>query len=264
MLERFDNDLIVTSSVLAQYYDNKKNIDTSSYRRDLKTNVGDIVDTVTEKESTTVYQDDLHSNTGDSFSPDGTPLIEKTPLGQSDSNRKKATSSKRKRQEVQAEKMMRYRNAQCANVDIGAVVTISLDKRDFTTGTGVRAVVFDAKERTGGILACCESGIISQKNGHHYWIPSDRYGVTSLATEDAVLTEALNKIRKQILDRTFDRAKVNKVTLVQAQKTFMGRSPRKKGSCNCKGGKCTHRCGCRRNKNSMCSSTCSCSGNCRL
>ena len=99
---------------------------------------------------------------------------------QADSDRNAAVSSKHKWQDSLAQKMLKYRNAQGIKVVIlGAVITsISLDKRDFRTDVGVRAIVFDVKEGTG-----TEIGVISQKNGHHFWVPSDHYRVTSAPDE---------------------------------------------------------------------------------
>ena len=160
--------------------------------------------------------------------------------------------------------MIRRRSNHESKVGIGAVVTISLDKRDFSAPTGVRAVVFDTKEATGGILACSEYGVICQTGGAQYWISSDKYGVTSRSNEDSVLTDGLKRIRDEVLGKTFDESKKTKLTLVQAQKRFTGRSPRRRAACRCEGGQCGNMCGCRRkNPPVMCSSSCSCNGNCR-
>lgn len=192
------------------------------------------------------------------------PSDEDTPLRQADSVRKKAASLKRKSQDAQAKKMIRRRSNQESKVGIGAVVTISLDKRDFSAATGVRAVVFDTKEATGGILACSEFGVICLTSGAQYWIPSDRYGVTSQSGEDSVLTDGLKTIRDEVLGETFDASKKTKLTLVQAQKHFTGLSPRKRAACRCKNGQCGPSCGCRKaTPPVMCSSSCSCNGNCR-
>jgi len=186
-----------------------------------------------------------------------------TPLKQTHSQRQLAVSSKRKRQDAQAANMIRRRIQQnSSKIGVGAVVTISLDKREFSSPTGVRAIVFELKEETGGILACCESGVITQSTGEVFWIPSDRYGVTASPTEPAVLTDGLNTVRHDILNRKFDSEKKEKTTLIKAQKDFMGRSPRKRTACQCKGGRCGRRCGCKRNRNAECSSSCSCNGNC--
>lgn len=134
-----------------------------------------------------------------------------------------------------------------------------------TSPTGVRAIVFESKEETGGVQACCDDGVITQSNGSTFWIPMDRYKVTSTPTEGAaVLTDRLNAIRKEILENRFDVSKMETTTLIQSQKKFTGCSPRKKGACKCKGGRCGKRCGCckRRNGNMSCSSSCSCNGSC--
>ncbi|KAK1733577.1 hypothetical protein QTG54_015750 [Skeletonema marinoi] len=175
--------------------------------------------------------------------------VEVTPLRQADSVRKIAASSKRKRQEKQAEKMIQYRNQQDATgVGIGAVVTVSCDKRDVSHSTGIRAVVFRVKEGTGGILACSEHGIIHQSNKKDYWIPSDRYCVTSSPDANAVLTDGLTSIRDEVLGNTFDPLRQSKVTLQQAHKLLTGNSPRRRAACRCQGGRCGGNCGCRKKK----------------
>ena len=156
--------------------------------------------------------------------------------------------------------MIHTRNRQNTGVGIGAVVTISLDKRDFANATGVRAVVYDVKNDTGGILACCEHGIISLDDNKDFWIPYDRYGVTSSPNADSVLTDDLAPIREEVLKSSFDASKKPRITLVKAQKLFTNRSPRRKTGCRCKNGNCGPQCGCR--VKGPCSSSCSCNGNC--
>jgi hypothetical protein len=234
---------------------NDSNIDSERYNEHLLITEKETETTVTASSVSTSPSNDIKS-----------PSVqhEKTPLRQAASDSIAAASSNCQQHDSQAQKMVKYRNAQGMKVAIGAVVTISLDKMGFHTDTGVRAVVFDVKAATGAILACCEIGVISQKNGHHFWVPSDRYGVTSASNENAVLTDTLNNIRNLILETTFDPATQQRVTLVQAQKQFKGRSPSKRGSCRCKEGRCTRLCGCKRNGRITCSSSCSCSGNCHI
>lgn len=183
-----------------------------------------------------------------------------TPLRDADRMRKMCSKSKRKCQEHQAEKMIKLRKKQDTGVGIGAIVTIALDKRDFTMASGVRAVVYDVKEETGGILACCEYGVIVHDNAD-YWIPSDRYGVTASPDDTAVLTDGLMSIREEVLGKSFDPSAKERVTLSKAMKDFTGRSPRKRAACKCRG-RCSNSCGCRR-RNVVCSSSCGCGGNCR-
>lgn len=182
-----------------------------------------------------------------------------TPLRDADRMRRQSSKSKRKCQQLQAEKMIKLRKKEDTGVGIGAIVTISLDKRDFTMASGVRAVVYDVKEETKGILACSEYGIIVH-NDADYWIPSDRYGVTTSPDDTAVLTDGLVSIRAEVLDKTFDPSTKDRITLSMAMKTFLGRSPKKRAVCKCRGN-CTNSCGCRR-KGVMCSSSCGCGGNC--
>ncbi len=217
----------------------------------------------TNKTDMDIHAKDLSSPSKDAMkisTEASTPSDEVTPLRQADSNRKRAQDLKRKRQEEQAKKMIRTRSRQDTGVGIGAVVTISLDKRDYSNATGVRAVVYDVKNGTGGILACCEHGIISLKDKKDFWIPVDRYGVTSSPAADSVLTDDLVSIREEVLTSSFDVSKKPRITLAQAQKRFTNRSPRRKTCCRCKNGNCGAQCGCR--EKGPCSSGCSCNGNC--
>ena len=216
------------------------------------------------------FNGDLLLNIKD-YSPSGASTVfseHVTPISETEISRNMAVASKRKRQDLQAKVMIRNRGKDISNVGIGAVVTISLNKRDVSPPTaGVRAVVFNTKEETGGIQVCSEGGIRCQ-NGKLFWIPCDRYRVTSSADQSAVLTDGLTTIRNEILQHTFNVATKKKISLNQAQKQFTGRSPRKKSVCHCRGGRCGNRCGCTRRRNNgnstrICSSACSCSGNCQ-
>ena len=194
---------------------------------------------------------------------DGTPLDEeKTPLREADRQRGIAAGMKRKRQKIQAQKMIDYRDSQDNGVGVGAIVTVALDSRDVTHAAGIRAVVYNVKENTGGILACCESGVVVQgQTKCDYWIPIERYRVTCRPDEFGTSTDKLSEIRRQVLDKSFSPSTRPRVTLTEAHKYETGRSPKRRRACKCKDGKYTGRCGCVSN-NLLCSSSCSCGGNC--
>ncbi len=47
---------------------------------------------------------------------------------------------------------------------------------------GLLAIVYEMKEDTGGILVCCEHGVITHDGSRKdYWVPDDKYDVKARA-----------------------------------------------------------------------------------
>lgn len=153
-----------------------------------------------------------------------------------------------------------------SNVEPGAVVTLYVDPRVASHARGVTAVVVACCKDTGGILACSPKGIIvNGTTRKEWWIASDGYKMQSLpGVVYSGLPPDLLLIQKAIIDGSFHPETHPKCTLGEAhQQTVGASSPCNKGKCGCRKGKCTARCGCLR-KNVICSSSCSCSGNCAI
>jgi hypothetical protein len=182
--------------------------------------------------------------------------------------RAKSAEKKREFQVKQGEKMKKRYNDSMKDaaraVTVGAVVTIWVDPRVASHARGVMAIVYAAKE-TGGILACSDGGIIvNGMTKKEWWIAADGYALKATHDEIVVLSPNLEEVRKQVLAGTFSAKKQKKCSLSQAHQVVVGASsPCLKSTCQCKKGQCGNRCGCFRN-NRACSSTCSCSGKCKI
>jgi uncharacterized protein YbjQ (UPF0145 family) len=82
------------------------------------------------------------------------------------------------KQESQAIKAMqqcgRAAQAAGAGAGIGAVVSLKVDYRTHSHVQGLLAIVYEMKESTGGILVCCEHGVITHdgsRKDYCYWVP---------------------------------------------------------------------------------------------
>lgn len=186
-----------------------------------------------------------------------------TPIRPAHVAQKHARQKKRDRQEQQS-KVMKRRHQKAMiekGVVVGAVVTVKMDIRDVSHPHGIQGVVVSTNG-TGGVIVCSQWGVLVQGvQKREYWIPRDRYKVVYEADHDAVVSDELDNIKAEVLNGTFDRKKVSKVTLQEAHRNLVGETPQGKRKCTCKKGKCTPKCGCWRNKIS-CSSGCVCHGNC--
>ena len=68
----------------------------------------------------------------------------------------------------------------------GAIVTPKVDYQTNCHAPGLLAIVFDFNPETGGIMVCCECGVITHNRGEgEYWVPYDKYKVS--ASRDATL-----------------------------------------------------------------------------
>ena len=184
--------------------------------------------------------------------------------------RNKAKEIKRKRQDVQATRMMRRRAfyTKESGAAVGAIVKVCNDKRDIKNPRCTIGVIVEMSS-AGGVLVCTELGIlvmgITRRN---YWVPSDRYEVVMLPEDEhagLAISPQLNEIRESVLDGSFDKSKAKKCSLSEDQKNFLGTSPVRAGhGCKCRlnGDRtCGRSCSCIRNKRA-CTSKCLCNGNC--
>ena len=145
----------------------------------------------------------------------------------------------------------------------GAVVSLHVDYRTNAHAQALVAIIYDV-QKTGGILVCCEHGIITHDgSAKDYWVPVDKYRVVAKYNEKIPLPDELLQVRDMVLTNTFDRTGPPRISYNKLHEIMIGAtSPlkRQKG-CGCKGGRCGKHCGCKRNKVS-CHSGCKCNGNC--
>ena len=149
----------------------------------------------------------------------------------------------------------------------GAVVTLQVDHRTHSHAEGLLAIIYDVKPETGGVLVCCEHGVITHTGTKgDYWVPWDKYFVQAKKDEFIPLPTDLQTIRDMILSGKFQETSADCPRISYSkyhQISINAKSPPKKTiGCKCRGGKCGKQCGCRK-KQASCTSGCSCNGNCR-
>jgi len=147
---------------------------------------------------------------------------------------------------------------------VGAVVTLKVDYRTHSHVPGLLGVVYAFKAESGGILVCCEHGIITHDGSKsQYWVPVDKYTVVANKDTYVPISKELQAIRDMVLTGTFDTMKNQKCISFSkyVDRELQSTSPvkRMKG-CGCKK-KCTRSCGCKK-KGFSCHSGCVCNGNC--
>jgi len=113
--------------------------------------------------------------------------------GMETERRDDAIAKRNRKQESQAIKAMKRcgHAAQSAGAGIGAVVTLKVDFRTHSHTQGPITIVYEMKESTGGILVCCEHGVITHDGSRKdYWIPYDKYTINARTQDSPV---AVNK-----------------------------------------------------------------------
>ena len=148
----------------------------------------------------------------------------------------------------------------------GAVVTLKVDYRTHSHAEGLLAIIYDVKPDTGGILVCCEHGVVTHTGTKaDYWVPWDKYIVQAKKDVSIPLPSDLQTVRDMVLSGKFQETSADCPRIsysVYHQSSINAISPPKKTrGCKCRGGKCGKACGCRK-KQFSCTSACSCNGNC--
>ncbi|KAG7341806.1 integrase core domain containing protein [Nitzschia inconspicua] len=159
----------------------------------------------------------------------------------------KRTLAKQKQknaQIIQAKKMMALRNKSTPTLERGMVVSVKPDPRDVKRARGVLAIVCDVSgSGAGGIKVATGYGPITQGNNQEtFYVPADRYTIPKI--QDLALDAELEKVRRQVMEGTFEEGSCKGLTVQAAHKLGFGDSPRRPKGCRCKMGKCTNFCGC--------------------
>jgi hypothetical protein len=188
-----------------------------------------------------------------------------TPLRLADKMRSISQEKKREGQQKQAAKMVstRFNDVVKKGGGVGAVVTVVPDHRAVSHSIGIVGIIYKMKDLRGAQVATVV-GLLVQSGKKDWWIPDDQYIVRYLPHMDVAISIDLQKIRKSILDGTYNTAKkAKRCTIQDAQKVIMNQvSPQKMGKCACLKGKCNpKRCGCA-TRQRKCTSACTCTWNC--
>jgi hypothetical protein len=97
------------------------------------------------------------------------------------------------------------RAAQAAGAGIGAVVSLKVDYRTHSHAQGLLAIVYEMKKDTGGILVCCEHGVITHDvSRKDYWVPYDKYDIKARAQDTCPIEEALQSVRNLVLEGKYN------------------------------------------------------------
>ncbi|KAG7345415.1 hypothetical protein IV203_032946 [Nitzschia inconspicua] len=158
--------------------------------------------------------------------------------------------------------MMALRNKSTPTLERGMVVSVKPDPRDVKRARGVLAIVCDVSgSGAGGNKVATGYGPITQGNNQEtFYVPADRYTIPKI--QDLALDAELEKVRRQVMEGTFEEGSCKGLTVQAAHKLGFGDSPRRPKGCRCKMGKCTNFCGCVK-AGRKCNSRCSCNGNCK-
>ncbi len=241
-------------------------VDVVMNKHALTTNADDaVIDEVVEQVTRTdddAVEGDVHPEV--MLSDEDEPLSN-TESASTDSIRAKSMEMRNKRQEQSAMKAIKQfgKEAINAGAGIGAVVTLKVDFRTHSHANGLLAVIYDVKEGTGGILVCCEHGVITHSGTKgDYWVPYNMYKVVVKRGDNVPLTEAMMALRVKVLMGQYvpeDQKRISYAKLHDI--TIHTTSPAKRGKgCSCRKG-CKKSCGCKKN-GYTCHSGCFCNGNC--
>ena len=179
--------------------------------------------------------------------------------------RAQAMEMKNKRQEENAIKAMKLCGtvAVADGVAVGAVVSLKVDYRTHSHAHGLMGVVYAVKEETGGILVCCEHGVITHSGSKgDYWVPYDKYRVVAKKDEEIPISNELTMVRDIVLDGKYNAGAQKRISYAKLHDIMIqSTSPVKRGKgCTCRRG-CKKSCGCKKN-GYKCHSGCFCNGNC--
>ncbi len=99
------------------------------------------------------------------------------------------------------------RAVQAAGAGIGAVVSLKVDYRTHSHAQGLLVIVYEyeMKEDTGGILVCCEHGVITHDGSRKdYLVPYDKYDIKARAQNTCTIEEALQSVRNLVLEGKYN------------------------------------------------------------
>jgi hypothetical protein len=87
----------------------------------------------------------------------------------------------------------------------GAIVTLKVDYRTNCHAPGLLAIVFDFKPETGGIMVCCEHGVITHNGSEgEYWVPYYKDKVSASRDATLPIVPELQKVRNMIMSGDFN------------------------------------------------------------
>jgi hypothetical protein len=176
-----------------------------------------------------------------------------------------AMAKRNHKQESHAIKAMKQCGcaAQAVGAGIGAVVALKVNFHTHSHAQGLIVIVYEMKESTGGILVCCEHGVITHDESRKdYWVPYDKYTVNAKAQDTCPIEDALQSARNLVVEGRYILTDQRRISYSKYHAIETGSSsPVMKGKgCSCKKG-CGKNCGYKK-KGFRCHSGCFCNWNC--
>ncbi len=120
--------------------------------------------------------------------------------------RREAMEKKNCKQEESAIKAMKICGKAALNsgIGIGALVSLKVDYQTHCHAQGLLAIVYRFQENSGGILICCEHGIITHDGTKNdYWVPYNKYRVIAWNDTTFPIYNNLQVMRDKVLAGCF-------------------------------------------------------------
>ena len=74
-------------------------------------------------------------------------------------------------------------------------------------------IVYEAKQETGGVLVCCEHGVISHDGSKgNYWVPYDKYKIVAQRDATIPIPPELQAIRNIVLSGEYKSEKQKRIS----------------------------------------------------
>ncbi len=120
--------------------------------------------------------------------------------------RKEAMEKQNCKQETSAIKAMKVcgRAALESGVGIGALVSLKVDYCTHCHAQGLLAIVYRFQENSGGILVCCEHGIVTHEGSSaDFWVPYDKYKIIAGNDSTFPISKKLQAVHDKVLAGNF-------------------------------------------------------------
>jgi hypothetical protein len=120
--------------------------------------------------------------------------------------RKEAMEKKNCKQEEYAIKAMKMcgKTALDSGIEIGALMFLKVDCRTHCHAQELLTIVYRFQENSGGILVCCEHGIITHdRTSNDYWVPYVKYRVIAWNDVTFPISNNLQVMRDKVLAGSF-------------------------------------------------------------
>jgi hypothetical protein len=174
---------------------------------------------------------------------------------------RKQVMEKNCKQETSAIKAMKIcgRAALENGVGIGALASLKVDYHIHCHAQGLLAIVYRFHVNTGGILVCCEHGVVTHDGSSNSYWPYNKYRVVVTKDSTFPISKKLQAVRDKVLPGNFlDDNSTPRISFSKYVNIDLGTANPIK--CSCKR-RCNKGCGCKK-KGVRCHSGCACNGNC--